>query len=105
MACFYKIQCTRLPNYLLQLISTNNLSYALRKPLHIPHYYCRTDTFKNLFFPNVMNEWNKLDEKIKGARSFSLFKASLIKMGRPHGNSTHRIYDPVETRLFTRSLA
>ena len=54
--CFNKIQSTGLPKYLLQLIPTNNHSYILRKPLNIPHYYCRTDIFKILFFPNVINE-------------------------------------------------
>ena len=86
---------------LLQLIPTNNHSYTLKKPLHIPHYYCRTDTFKNSFFPNAMNEWNKLDEKIKGATSFSFFKASLLKVGCPHANSTNRIHNPVGIRLLT----
>ena len=102
LACFYKIQSTGLPKYLLQLIPTNNHSYILRKPLNILHYYCRTDTFKNSFFPNVINKWNKLDDKIKGATSFSLFKASLIKMGRPHANSTYRIHNPVGIMLLTR---
>ena len=102
LACFYKIQSTGLPKYLLQLILTNNHSYTLRKPLNIPHYYCRTDTFKNSFFPNVINEWNKLDEKIKGAPTFSLFKAPLLKVGRPHANSTNRIHNPVGIRLLTR---
>ena len=31
LACFYKIQSTGLPKYLLQLIPTNNHSYTLRK--------------------------------------------------------------------------
>ena len=102
MARFYKIQSTGLPKYLLQLILTNNHSYTLRKPLNIPHYYCRTDTFKNSFFPNVINEWNKLHEEIKCATSFSLFKASLLKMGRPHAKSTFRIDNPVGIRLLVR---
>ena len=38
LACFYKIQSTGLPKYLLQLIPTNNHSYNLRKPLNISHY-------------------------------------------------------------------
>ena len=70
LACFYKIQSTGLPKYLLQLIPTNNHPHILKKPLNIPHYYCRTDTFKNSFFPNVINKWNKLDDEIKGATSF-----------------------------------
>ena len=102
LACFYKIQSTGLPKYLLQLIPTNNHSYTLRKSLNIPHYYCRTVTFKNSFFPNHINEWNKPDEKIKGATSFSLFKASLLKMSCPHANSTYRIHNPVGIRLHTR---
>ena len=79
----YKIQSTGLPKYLLQLIPTNH-SYILRKTLNIQHFYCRTDTFKNLFFSNVINEWNKLGEKIKDVTSFSLFKASLLKKVCPH---------------------
>ena len=50
LTCFYKIQSTGLPKHLLQLIPTNNHSYIWRKPLNIPHYYCRTDMFKNSFF-------------------------------------------------------
>ena len=98
---FLKIQSTGLPKCLIVLISSNNRSYTLRKPLNIPHYYYRTDTFKNSFFPNVINERNKLDEKIKGATSFSLFKTSLLKMDRPHANSTCRIHNPAGTRLLT----
>ena len=33
---------------------------------------------------SYINKWNKLDEKIKSVTSFSLFKASLLKKGRPH---------------------
>ena len=50
LTCFYKIQSKGLSKYLPQLIPTNNRSYTLRKPLNIPHYYCRTDTFKNSLF-------------------------------------------------------
>ena len=74
---------------------------SLLKPLNISHCYCRTDTFKNSFFPNFINEWNKLDEKIKGVVSFSLFKASLLKMVRPHANSIYRIHNPVRIKLLT----
>ena len=74
----------------------------MRKPLNIPHYNCRTDTFKRSFFPNIINEWIKLDEKIKGAASFSLFKASLLKIVRPHGNSTYKIHNPIKIRLLAR---
>ena len=92
-----------LSRYLLQLIPVNNYSYILKKPLNIPHYYCRrTDTFKNLFFPNVINKSNKLDDKITGATSFSLLKTTLIKIGRPHTNSIYKISNPIGVRLLKR---
>ena len=71
------------------------------KPLNIPHYYCRTDTFKNSFFPNVINEWNKLDEKIKGATSLSLCKSSLLKMVGRHANSTYEVHIAVGVKPLT----
>ena len=74
----------------------------MRKLLNIPHYNCRTDTFKRSFSPNIINEWNKLDEKVKGAAPFSLFKASLLKIVRPHANSTYRINNRIEIRLLAR---
>ena len=49
LACFYKIQSTGLPKYLFQTTPTNNHSHFLRKPVNIPHCYCRTDTFQNTF--------------------------------------------------------
>ena len=90
-----------LPDYLsiyfnqLLLITILHLS----KPLNILHYYCKTDTLKNSFFPKVINKWNELDKEIKGATSFFLFKASLLKTGRPHANSTYRIHDPIGIKL------
>ena len=78
LACFYKIQSTGLRKYLLSLVPTNNHSCILGKPLNISHYNCRTDAVKNSFFPNIINEWDKLDEKIKGKTTFSLLKASLL---------------------------
>ena len=45
---------------------------------------------------------NKLDEKIKGSTSFSLFMASLLKMGHPHAKPAYRIHNPVGLRLLTR---
>ena len=49
-----------------------------------------------------MNKWNKLDKEIKDVTSFSLLKALLLKMGRPHANSRYRVHNPVGIRLITR---
>ena len=48
--------------------------------------------------PNIIIEWSKLDEKIKDAISFFLFKSSLLKMGCPYANSTYKTHNPVGIR-------
>ena len=99
---FINIWSTGLPKYLLQLIPTNNYSYTLRRNLLISHVITAEMIHSRIhFFPNVINEWDKLDEKIKGATLFSLFKASLLKMGHCHANSTYTIHNPVGIRLLT----
>ena len=97
---FINIWSTGLPKYLLQLIPTNNHSYTLRRNLLISHIITAEMIHSRIhFFPNVLNEWNKLDDKIKGATLFSLFKASLLKMSHCHAHSTNRIHNPVGIRL------
>ena len=56
---------------------------------------------KILCFPIVISKWNKLDVKIKVSTSFSLFKASSLKMGFPHDNSTYKICNPIGISLLT----
>lgn len=63
-------------------------------PSHPHHYntrngdcvetsYCGTDAFKYWFFPDAISEWNKLDLELQNAKSYSLFRKSLLKFGRP----------------------
>ena len=89
--------------------SSDSFNFYLQKSItrwepsfNIPRYYCRTDAFKNSFFPTIINEWDKLDEKIKCGTSFSRFKALLLKMGCPHAKSTYTVHNPVGIRLLTR---
>ena len=63
-------------------------------------YYCRTDTFKNSFFPYTIVEWNKLDFDIR--KSYAIFRNALLKIGRPNQCSIYRIHNPVGLKLLTR---
>ena len=50
--------------------------------------YChRTDLFKHYFFPYTIAEWNKLDITLRNAKSYLIFRNSLLKIGRPIQNS------------------
>ena len=53
------------PKYLYNLIPSVNRFYVPRNNTNVPSFNCRTEYFKNSFFPNVITEWNKLDINIK----------------------------------------
>ena len=57
---YFKIQQSGLPSYLLNLISQFNRIYNTGQSDKLESFYCRTDVFKNSFFPYVIDEWNKL---------------------------------------------
>ena len=102
LCIFYKIQSTQTPYYLFKLIPTAIHSYNIRSLGTYNTYYCRTDMFKNSFFPYTVNEWNKLDSKICASKSFLTFRNSLLRLIRPPENLTFDIQNPVGLKLLTR---
>ena len=69
LCLFYKIYREKSPNYLFELIPSNNTVYALRNPEKIPMFKTNHNFFKNSFFPSVIIEWNKLDLEIRNSES------------------------------------
>ena len=55
-------------------------SYLLRSSLTsiIRPLPTRTKSFKRAFFPYCVNEWNKLEDGIRNAKSINIFKKSII---------------------------
>ena len=99
---FYKIKTTQIPKYLYELLPTESHFY---NTCHIENgetYYCSTDLFKYSFFPNVVVEWNKLDINLLNAKSFLIFRNSLLKIGRPIQNPIYNIHDPMGIKYRTR---
>ena len=70
--------------------------HNIRNTRNITTYSCRTDAFKNYFFPRTINEWkwNKLNFNIRIC-SFNIFKVDLIKIIRPIPNSVFGIFNPL----------
>jgi hypothetical protein len=62
----------------------------------------RTNYFGNSFFPYCVNEWNKLDPKIRELKSPPLFKKSLLRFIRPKSMSVYNIVDPCGLKLLSR---
>ena len=80
---FYKIKTLQLPNYLYSMIPSHHHHYNTRHGDCVETNYCGTNAFKYSFFPDAISEWNKLDLKLQSAKSYSLFRKSLPKFGRP----------------------
>ena len=76
--------------------------YSTRNSENVETYYCRIDQFKYSFFPYSIIEWNKLDINLCNAKSFLIFRNSLLKIGRPMQNSIYNIHDPVGIKYLTR---
>ena len=99
---FYKLRFTQTPKYFHNLIPLENCMYNTRNQDQIDTYYCRTDLFKYSSFPYTIVEWNKLDIILRNAKSFLIFKNSLLKIGRPIQNSIFKIHDPLGVKFLTR---
>ena len=68
----------------------------------IETYYCRTDTFKNSFFPYTVVEWNKLDLDIQKPKSYAIFRNALLKIDQPNQCSVYVIHNPMGLKLLSR---
>ena len=54
------------------------------------------------FFRYSIIEWNKRDINLRNAKSFLIFRKSLLKTGGPTQNSIYNICDPVGIKYLTR---
>ena len=75
---------------------------TLETEILLKTYFCRADAFKYSFFPYSISEWNKLDPDLCNAKSYSKFRKSLLKSGRPSPNHIYKIHDPLGLKLLTR---
>ena len=78
----YKIIHQLSPDYLHSLLpptAGERNPYAIRNPNHFSNYNCRTEAYRNSFFPLTTREYNELPEEIKSAESVLTFKSLLKK--------------------------
>ena len=102
LCLFHEVFILKSPKYLYDLIPSVTRSYATRNNKNIPSFNCRKEYFMNSFFPNIANEWNKLDIKITNKTSHNTFKNSLLRFIRPLHCDTFGIYNPIGLQLLTR---
>ena len=90
-----------LSQYIFQLIPQQSHSYNTRNSEDIPTYHCRTDLFKNFFFPWTIREWNRLDLDIRKS-AYSVFRQYLLKVIQPQPSATFNLCNFAGLRLLTR---
>ena len=86
-------------NLSFNLISESTHTYQIRTSDNILTYQCRTDTFKHLFFPWTVVQWNKIHPDIRNA-SITVSKNYLLKEIRHH--PVCNICKPIGLKLLTR---
>ena len=62
-------------------------NYRTRKADDVPYFNIRHKFFKNSFFPSAVIEWNKLDSRLRKAKSSNDFKKNILSFIRPKANS------------------
>ena len=79
---FYEFYVFKQPEYLFNLIPWRTPNYRTKKADDVPYFNIRHNFFKNSFFPSAVIEWNKLDSRIRKAKSFTDFKKNILSFIR-----------------------
>ena len=97
----FKIMNEKAPNYLTNLIPKCDQPVRAMTN-HIPTFHCRTDCFKNSFFPSTLSDWFNLDITIRNSEPIAVFKKRLLSFIRPIANNVYNMFDPIRLKLLTR---
>ena len=63
---------------------------------------CRTEIFKNAFLLYIINEWTKINPKIRRIDSYVGFRKKSQSSIKPTEIKTFSIYDPLGIKLLNR---
>ena len=70
-----------IPKYLTDLIPKREIGYNIRNR-NKSFFHCRTESFKNSFFPYTIEAWYSLDPSIINSNSLEVFKSKLFDQFR-----------------------
>ena len=100
LSCMLKIMNEEAPKYLTNLIPKSQQTIATRNS-NMSTFYCRTDCFKNLFFPSTLKDWFSLDVSMRNSESIAIFKSRLLSFIHPSQSNVYNIFDPSSLKLLT----
>ena len=55
---------------------------------------CRTERYRNSFYPDSVISWNAIGPELRGAESLSIFKKNILKIIRPVKRNIFKIHNP-----------
>ena len=91
---FYKIVNNLTPEYLKALIPpVREHLFGYRHSNIIRPILCRTERYRNSFFPDSVNSWNGIGPELRAAESLSIFKKNILKIIRPVKRSLFNIHN------------
>ena len=91
LCLFYKVVSTKLPAYIYDIIPP--VRQSQKHPKTFNSISCRTEYFKNSFFPCVISEWNILDPEIRRSDSYNIFWKLILNFIRPSASKVYNIND------------
>ena len=98
---FHKYFTSKSPPYLYSIIPEVNFEIRTRQRENIPLLKTRTDAFKYSYFPNSIQEWNKISVSVRNL-PFTIFKNNLLKSIRPKPRSIFGLHNPTGLKYLTR---
>ena len=102
LCCFYKVDISHYPKYILNIIPVTVSKYNTRNTNNIPQCKVKDIIFRNSFFPSAIIEWDKLDLNIRNSESSNIFKKSLLKFKGPSGSSVFNCHNLRGVKLLTK---
>ena len=83
-------------------IPSTDRIYNTRNAVNIPRIKSKHDFFKNSYIPSTIIERNKLDQDIRNAESYALFRKHLLSFIRPEANNIFNVHNTKGIKLLTR---
>ena len=76
--------------------------YDTRNAANVPKKIFKHIFLKNSYFPSKIIEWNKLDQDMRNAESYALFRKQLLSFIRPEANNIFNVHNAKGIKLLTR---
>ena len=89
----HKIIDGKTPEYLHDKLPPNR-NVIINLPNVFRDIKCRTDRYRNSFFPNAVSQWNNIISDFKDFPSFNDLKKHLISLIRPQPKNVFNIFRP-----------